>query len=80
MKLASTKSVVLAGLSILWLLGVAANKGAHGEDLRLLWAGAGGLNAWLLVLWSALGAGALTIYLQTLVIISPHPPNPSAPL
>ena len=78
MKLASSKSIMLATFSLIWLLGVAISKISHGEDVLTLWAGAGGLNAWLLVLWSALGAGAISIYLQTLVFPSPFPiTNPS---
>ena len=69
MKLASSKSVMLAGFSLVWLVGVAVVKLFHGEDLVNLWAGAGGTTAWLLVLWSALGAGTTSIYLQTLVTL-----------
>ena len=63
---ASAKSNALTCFALLWLASLGAQKGlAGGGNLREFWEGISEPQAWLLVLWAALGPGALAAFLQT---------------
>lgn len=65
--LASAKSYALTGFALLYLGSLALQKYVTGEQASQLWEGPGQPTAWLLVLWAALGPGALAAFLQSQV-------------
>lgn len=67
MQLAAYKSVVLAGISGVWLLGTAAALSFEDGSLLPLWPGYQNAWAWGLLAFSAVGPGALAAVLQTFV-------------
>ena len=64
---ASAKSNALTCFALLWLATLGVQKGLAGGVLRDFWDGITEPQAWLLVLWAALGPGALAAFLQTQV-------------
>ncbi|KAK9908711.1 hypothetical protein WJX75_001852 [Coccomyxa subellipsoidea] len=65
LELATSKSLALAIISLGWVGISAAHHVASHESLVSLWEGYADPGAWLVLLWSALGPGALAAYLQT---------------
>ncbi|BDA41739.1 hypothetical protein COCOBI_02-5320 [Coccomyxa sp. Obi] len=65
LELAASKSLALAIISLGWIGISAANQVVSHESLVTLWEGYADPAAWLVLLWSALGPGALAAYLQT---------------
>ncbi|CAL8460827.1 g358 [Coccomyxa elongata] len=65
LELAASKSLALATISLGWIGISAANQVVSHESLVALWEGYADPAAWLVLLWSALGPGALAAYLQT---------------
>jgi hypothetical protein len=66
-QLAAYKSVALAAISAVWLLGSVSTLSFEGRSLETLWPGYSSLAAWLLLTYSAIGPGALAAVLQTYV-------------
>lgn len=65
---ASAKSNALTCFALLWLTGLGVQRvGFQSGSLTELWEGGLQPQAWLLVLWAALGPGALAAFLQTQV-------------
>lgn len=64
---ASAKSNALTGFALLWLGGLAAQTSFTGGTVTGFWEGIAEPQAWLLVLWAAVGPGALAAFLQTQV-------------
>ncbi len=64
---ASAKSNSLTCFALLWLAALGVQKGIAGGVLSEFWQGISEPQAWLLVLWAALGPGALAAFLQTQV-------------
>lgn len=67
---ASAKSNALTGFALLWLGGLAAQKQLAGGSVIDFWQGWHQPQGWILVLWAALGPGALAAFLQTQVSTS----------
>jgi hypothetical protein len=63
--LASAKSNALTVFALLWLATLGLQKSLAGLPFTQLWEGTGEATAWLLVLWAALGPGALAAFLQS---------------
>ncbi|CAL5219340.1 g1154 [Coccomyxa viridis] len=63
--LATAKSLALAGVSLIWLGASALNNMRTPQGPALLWRGYREPAAWIALVWSALGPGALAAYLQT---------------
>lgn len=71
---AAAKSYALTAWASVWLLWLAYQRAQSGQGVASLWEGVGQPFAWLLVVWSALGPGALAAFLQTQVtILLPKP-------
>jgi hypothetical protein len=66
-QLAAFKSVALAAISLLWLLWTASELTNDGLPLVTLWKGYNNIGAWALIVYSALGPGAMAALLQTVV-------------
>ncbi|KAK9806623.1 hypothetical protein WJX73_001020 [Symbiochloris irregularis] len=65
LRLAASKSCALALFAIIWLCAYALSHGiADSGDLQQLWPSSGSQVQWILVLYSALGPGAIAAWLQ----------------
>ncbi|CAK0743539.1 hypothetical protein CVIRNUC_001478 [Coccomyxa viridis] len=65
LSLATAKSLALAAASLVWLGAAALSNMQTPQGPALLWQGYQEPAAWLALVWSALGPGALAAYLQT---------------
>ncbi|GMH32627.1 hypothetical protein BSKO_00461 [Bryopsis sp. KO-2023] len=63
--LTTSKTVVLAVAAIAWALWDCGGVVMDGKPIVTLWAGYGDWRAWLILIWTALGPGALATFLQT---------------